>query len=150
MLQFEKAREFVMSDVFWKDLDTAYRTLEPAYTALRYSDGMAGSSLALLYDKLLDLDAIYNAPIEGLDEDIRKQVSQTLIRSHKSTNCGCLERAFSRASQYPFFPPRCSCCGKTGGMLFMRLFTLLLGARAKWGCLRYAHLTRTLKMARGS
>lgn len=74
MLQFEKARELVMRNDFWKNLDTAYRTLKPAYLALRYSDGMTGSSLALLYDQMLKLDEIYNNEISGLDEDIRKQV----------------------------------------------------------------------------
>jgi len=35
---------------------------------------MAGSSLALLYDKMLQLDELYNNKIPGLDENIRKQV----------------------------------------------------------------------------
>jgi len=63
-----------MDDDWWGRLGVATRVLEPALAALRYSDGMKGGSMALLYSLLLQLDALYGAPIDGLDDDIRKKV----------------------------------------------------------------------------
>lgn len=63
-----------MNDDFWTKLDVAVRVLEPALKALRYSDGMKGSSMGLLYSMLLQLQDLYSQPIEGLDESIRLKV----------------------------------------------------------------------------
>jgi hypothetical protein len=72
--QFKAAKKLIMDDDFWDRLGVAVRVLMPAFIALRYSDGMKGGSLALLYSLLSQLDVLYGEPIKGLDDDIRKKV----------------------------------------------------------------------------
>lgn len=76
-LQFSTIRRIINDDDFWERLDVVVRVMEPAVKLLRYSDGMKGGSLGLLYSLLLQLDALYKSPIEGLPEDVRKKVVLT-------------------------------------------------------------------------
>ena len=92
--QFKKIKDLVLSDKFWNDLDLAVRLLLPAYKALRYSDGMAGSSLAVLYNKLLDLDEIYGEKIDECPEPLRVQVIEPPIHCQ----CHC---SFKRGFRVP-------------------------------------------------
>jgi hypothetical protein len=63
-----------MDDDFWTQLDVSVSVLEPALKALRYSDGMKGGSMGLLFSLLLQLQDLYKEPIEGLDDHIRLKV----------------------------------------------------------------------------
>ena len=49
--------------------------LEPVVKVLRYSDGMRGGTLGLMYNLLLQLDELYSSSIEGLPDKVRTKVS---------------------------------------------------------------------------
>ena len=53
--------------------------LEPAVMVFRYSDGMRGGNLGLMYNLLLQLDHLYSSPIEGLPDKVRTKVSPRCI-----------------------------------------------------------------------
>jgi hypothetical protein len=53
--------------------------LLPAVKVLRYSDGIRGGNLGLMYNLLLQIDQIYSSPIEGLPDKVRTKVSPRCI-----------------------------------------------------------------------
>ena len=59
---------------FWSTMKVCVKVMEPAVKVLRYSDGMRGFTLGLMYNLLLQLDELYSSPIEGLPDKVRTKV----------------------------------------------------------------------------
>jgi hypothetical protein len=76
--QFSVVRQRVRDDAFWEKVDVCLRVLTPALVVLRYADGKKGSSMALVYSLMIDLNEFYKKPIRGLSEVIRKKVGATV------------------------------------------------------------------------
>ena len=57
------------------NLKVCVKVLLPAVMVLRYSDDIRGGSLDLMYNLLLQLDAIYSSAIQGLPDTSRTKVS---------------------------------------------------------------------------
>ena len=60
---------------FWASIKVCVKVLLPAVKVLRYSDGMRGGTLGLMYNLLLQQDELYSSPIEGLPDKVRTKVS---------------------------------------------------------------------------
>jgi hypothetical protein len=60
---------------FWSTIKVCVIVLEPDVKVLRYSDGIRGGTLGLMYNLLLQLDELYSSPIEGLPDKVRTKVS---------------------------------------------------------------------------
>ena len=60
---------------FWSTIKVCVKVLEPVVKVLRYSDGMRGGTLGLMYNLLLQLDELYSSPIEGLPDKVRTKVN---------------------------------------------------------------------------
>jgi hypothetical protein len=50
------------------------KVLLPAVKVLRFSDGIRGGNLGLMYNLLLQLDELYSSHIDGLPEKVRTKV----------------------------------------------------------------------------
>ena len=57
------------------NLKVCVKVLLPAVMVLRYSDDIRGGSLDLMYNLLLQLDALYSSPIQGLPDKVRTKVT---------------------------------------------------------------------------
>ena len=55
------------------------QTKQAAVKVLRFSDGMRGGNLGLMYNLLLQLDELYSSRIDGLPEKVRTKVSPRCI-----------------------------------------------------------------------
>jgi len=58
---------------FWTTTKVCVKVLLPAVKVLRFSDGMRGGNLGLMYNLLLQLDELYSSRIDGAP-DFCKQV----------------------------------------------------------------------------
>lgn len=75
--QFADVKKLILDDNFWTRLGVAVKVLEVVLKALRYSDGMKGGSMGLIFSLLLQIQDLLAEPIQGLDENIRKKVSHS-------------------------------------------------------------------------
>ncbi len=64
---------------FWATTKVCVKVLLPAVKVLRFSDGMRGGNLGLMYNLLLQLDELYSSHIDGLPEKVRTKVSPRCI-----------------------------------------------------------------------
>ena len=48
----------------WTTIKVCVKVLDTAVKVLRYSDGMLGGNLGLMYNLLLQLDQLYSSPID--------------------------------------------------------------------------------------
>jgi hypothetical protein len=64
---------------FWDTIKVCVKVLFPDVKDLRYSDGMRGGNLGLMYNLLLQLDQLYSSSIEGLPDKVRTKVSARCI-----------------------------------------------------------------------
>ena len=67
---------------FWATIKVCVKVLLPVVKVLRYSDGMWGGNLGLMYNLLLQLDQLYSSPIEGLPDKVRTKVNPRCIVCH--------------------------------------------------------------------
>jgi hypothetical protein len=74
-LQWETLSVVIADKIFWDKVKVCVKVLLPAVKVLRYSDGMQGGTLGLLYSLLLQLDELYQSPIPGLPESVRIKVT---------------------------------------------------------------------------
>ncbi len=75
LCQWEEIEKLIADKNFWSTIKVCVIVLEPAVKVLRYSDGMWGGTLGLMYNLLLQLDELYSSPIEGLPDKVRTKVS---------------------------------------------------------------------------
>ncbi len=64
---------------FWATTKVCVKVLLTAVKVLRFSDGMRGGNLGLMYNLLLQLDELYSSRIDGLPEKVRTKVSPRCI-----------------------------------------------------------------------
>jgi hypothetical protein len=71
--------KFIGDKNFWTTVKVCANVLQPAVKVLRYSDGIPGGNLGLMYNLLMQLDECYSSPIEGLPEKVRTKVRPRCI-----------------------------------------------------------------------
>ena len=76
--QADDVKDIISDKNFWSKLSVVVKTLNVAVMALRISDGIAGGVMGKLFDLCLQLDALYSAPINGLDEEICEKKPEDL------------------------------------------------------------------------
>jgi hypothetical protein len=59
---------------FWTTTKVYVMVLLPVVKVFRFSDGIRGGNLGLLYNLLLQLDELYSSRIDGLPEKVRTKV----------------------------------------------------------------------------
>jgi hypothetical protein len=64
---------------FWATTKVCVKVLLSAVKVLRFSDGIRGGNLGLMYNLLLQLDELYSSRIDGLPEKVRTKVSPRCI-----------------------------------------------------------------------
>jgi hypothetical protein len=79
--QWEEIEKLIADKNFWSTIKVCVKVLESTVKVLRYSDGMRGGTLGLMYNFLLQLDELYSSPIEGLPDKVRTKVSPWCIRA---------------------------------------------------------------------
>ena len=75
----DRSSEFIGDKNFWSTTKVCVKVLQPAVKVLRYSDGIRGGNLGLMYNLLMQLDERYSSPIEGLPEKVRTEVRPRCI-----------------------------------------------------------------------
>ena len=59
---------------FWATTKVCVKVLLSTVKVLRFSDGIRGGNLGLMYNLLLQLDDLYSSLIDGLPEKVRTKV----------------------------------------------------------------------------
>ncbi len=59
---------------FWATTKVCVKVLLSAVKVLRFSDGIRGGNLGLMYNLLLQPDELYSSRIDGLPEKVRSKV----------------------------------------------------------------------------
>ena len=78
--QGEWAEKLIADKKFWAAIKVCDKLLEPAVMVLRYSDGMRGGNLGLMYNLLLQPDQLYSSPMEGLPENVEPSSVQDVCK----------------------------------------------------------------------
>ena len=69
------SRNSLWARKFWSTIKVCVKGMEHVVVVFRYSDGIRGENLGLMYNLLLQPDQLYSSPIEGLPENVRTKVS---------------------------------------------------------------------------
>ena len=67
--------KLISDSAFWATIKVCVKVLLPAVMVLRYSDGMRGGNVGLMYNLLLQLDTLYSSPIQDLPDTVRTKVT---------------------------------------------------------------------------
>ena len=78
--QWTDIEKLIADKKLWDTIKVCVKVLEPAVKVLRYSDGMRGGSLGLMYNLLLQLDQLYSSPNDGLPQNVRTKVSSRCMQ----------------------------------------------------------------------
>jgi hypothetical protein len=90
---------------FWATTKVCVKVLLPSVKVLRFSDGMRGGNLGLMYNLLMQLDELYSSRIDGLPEKVRTKVSPRcivwqMVVSSESSSLRCHDGLVYRCTRF--------------------------------------------------
>ena len=71
----EVFKHSVFNEDHWKAVELTCRVLTPVLKLLRLTDRKTGATLGKIYHVMSELSASFDAPIEGMDDDVREKLS---------------------------------------------------------------------------
>jgi hypothetical protein len=69
----------VESDSHWEGVKLTTRVLSPVVELLRLTDGKTGATLGKVYHHMSNIAAIFNKPIDGMEEDDREKMHDLFL-----------------------------------------------------------------------